>query len=193
MNRRNICSLIGALFLLCNVHPLFAAVYEFDPLYSSISFKVKHLSGYTIGLFNRFGGVLEVDDATGQPVLVDSTVDVRSVYTRNHERDRDLIERADLFEAARFPQARFTSKKIEGGKLIGDLTLKGKTKEVILDYTFKGLTKDQNGESQATLLAEGVINRKDFGITYNRKLDRGQYLLGDQVTIEIEVTGKGKQ
>ncbi len=72
MNRRNICSLIGALFLLCNVHPLFAAVYEFDPLYSSISFKVKHLSGYTIGLFNRFGGVLEVDDATGQPVLVDS-------------------------------------------------------------------------------------------------------------------------
>ena len=175
------------LLLFCSLKAQ-AAIYEFDPVYSNIVFKVKHLSGYTIGLFNRFGGVLEIDDQTGQPTLVDSTVDVRSIYTRNDIRDRDLAG-PDIFDAKKFPQARFSGKKFENGKLTGDLTIKGKTKPVTFDYTLGEVTKDQWGRTKIAVSANCVINRKDFDITYNRTLDKGQLLLGDQVELQIEIEG----
>src|SRR3989338_8024336 len=115
-----------------------AAYYDVDPIYSSVIFKVQHLGGYTIGLFNRFGGVIEMGD-DGRLVSVNATVDVRSVYTRNGQRDSDLLG-TELFDAVKFPRAQFSSKKIEGSKVTGDITIKGKTKEVVLDC-FLGETK----------------------------------------------------
>ena len=184
---RRIILLSCVLLLFCSFKTE-AAIYEFDPVYSNILFKIKHLSGFNVGLFNRFGGVIEIDDQSGSPTLIDSTVDVRSIYTRHGRRDRDL-QGADIFDTKKFPQARFSSKKFENGKLIGDLTIKGKTKPVTFDYTLGEVTKDQWGRTKIALSANGVINRKDFDITYNRTLDKGQLLLGDQVELQIEIEG----
>ena len=166
----------------------YAALYQVDPVYSSVIFKIQHLAGYTVGLFRNFAGKIELSDDNNKVVSLEATVDIRSIYTRNNQRDRDLRSPM-IFDAKKFPKAQFTAKKIDEKKMIGDLTIKDKTKEVTLDYTIGGVTKDQWGHTKVALSAKGVISRKDFGIAYNRKLDDGQMLLGDQVELQIEMEG----
>lgn len=184
-------SLALLLGIILSATNIFAASYNIDPFTSSVMFKAEHLGGYTLGVFRQFGGTITLSDDNSQITALNATIDLRSVYTRSNQRDQDL-QGPELFDAQHYPTAQFISKKIDAGKIIGDLSLKGKTKEVALEYTLKGVSKDQAGEGQVTLLAKGAINRKDFGVTYNRKLDSGKFLLGDEVTLEIEVIGKGK-
>ena len=95
----------------------------------------------------------------------------------------------ELFDAGKFPKAQFSSKKIEGNKIIGDLTLKGKTKEIALVYMLGNVAADPSGHSSVDLTAKGVISRKDFGILYNRKLDSGGVLIDDHVELDIAIRG----
>lgn len=176
-----------------------ATQYVIDPVFSSVLFKVQHLTGYTVGLFKKFSGFVELNDDNNAVISIDATVNVKSVYTQNNRRDIDM-RGPDIFDAAKFPTAKFKTKKIEPnpnspgqGKLIGDLTLKGKTKEVVFDYGSNRVSRDSQNLPMITLLAKGTINRKDFDITYNRKLDSGEMLLGENVELTIEIRGVPKQ
>jgi len=165
-----------------------AATFEVDPVYSSIIFKLRHLSGYSIGNFNTFQGFIDTTDDFGKITGISAKVLIPSINTRHPERDADLLSER-FFDAEKFPVGTFVGKKIEGGKLIGDLTLKGKKKEVALDYKYYGTAKDQFGRTKAGFSASGIINRKDFGISFNKKIDNGQMLLGDDVELIIEIEG----
>jgi polyisoprenoid-binding protein YceI len=123
---------------------------------------------------------------------VNATIDVNSVNTREQKRD-DHLRSADFFEVAKFPTITFVSKRAETAgdgkfKLVGDLTMKGVTKEVALDVT--GPTapvKGGRGETRVGATATTTINRKDFGVTWNRVLDTGGVAVSDEVQVTIDL------
>lgn len=175
------------IFLLLSPVIVFAANYELDPVYTNVMFKIRHLTGYNLGTFTRFKGGFELGDDNQLKGIV-ANIDVKSIDTRSAARDQDLLSER-FFDAEKFPQAVFVGKEIKDGKLIGDLTLKGVTKSVVFDLAVGAPMKDQYGRTKAGVSAQAKINRKDFGINFNQKLDRGQMLLGDEVEIIIEAQG----
>jgi len=179
---------IYLLFLLNFIFPLTAnaATYTIDPRHSTVLFKVDELAGYVSGLFGQFQGKVELNADNTQITALAGEVDVASVYTRNVQRDVDLLA-AELLDAKKYPTAKFVSKKIEGDKITGDLTIKGKTKPASFQYSLLPITGNQ-----ARLSLHGAINRKDFGITYNRILEKGQMLLDDEVDLTLDLVGVAK-
>jgi len=165
-----------------------AQTFVVDPDYSSVMFRIQHLMGYAVGLFQKFDGKIVVEEGTLSLKEMEITIGVGSLNTQNSRRDEDL--RSDrFFEVEKYPQATFKTKKVEGDTITGDLTLHGVTKEVSLSYRFWGVGKDQYGRMKAALSLNGVINRRDFGITFDEKTDDGKWLLGDAVEVMIEVQG----
>jgi polyisoprenoid-binding protein YceI len=149
------------------------------------------------GEFDGPVGTITFDPADLKSLKVDVTFATKSVNTRNADRDKDL--RSDLFfDVAKFPKMTFKSKRAEPTgagklKLIGDLTIKGVTKEVTLDV--EGPTqeiKDIWGERRIGATATTTIDRREFGLTYNRMLEGGGAVVGDtvNVTIDVEFTRK---
>ena len=121
-----------------------------------------------------------------------AVIKVESVDTEDNDRDTHLRS-ADFFDAESHPEIRFKSTKAEAGsgnkgKLHGELTIRGVTKPVILDFEFGGVANFM-GKERAALTASGVINRKDFGVSWNRTLDTGGLVVGDDVRIELEIEG----
>lgn len=165
---------------------LFAATYDIDPAHSSVGFKIGHLVSTVRGEFNRFQGTIEFDQEKIEDSSVTAVIDASSIDTRIEDRDNHLRS-ADFFDVQKFSEATFTSKKIEGDKVMGDLTMHGVTKEVALTYTFHGIATDPWGKERAGFSGETVIDRKDFGITYNKVLDQGGLLIGNEVKVEIEI------
>jgi polyisoprenoid-binding protein YceI len=170
-----------------------ASSWQIDPDHSSIQFKVRHMMISNVkGQFHKFSGTVEIDDQdiTRSKAMV--SIDVASIDTGVAKRDEDLRS-ANFFDTARYPNITFTAKKIitsgtDGFKLTGDLTIHGVTREVTLDV--EGPTpaitdfykKTRRGATAAT-----KINRKDFGMTYNKLLETGAIVVGDEVAISIEV------
>ena len=160
--------------------------WQIDPAHSSAQFAVKHLMISTVrGAFTSVKGAVQLDDKDITKSSVEVTIDVNSVDTRVPDRDKDL--RSDhFFDANRFPTITFKSKKIEQvspGKLkvTGDLTIRGTTKEVVLDVD--GPTapvKDPWGNQRIGVNASSKITRQDFGITY------GPGMIGDEISITID-------
>ena len=165
---------------------VWAAEFSIDSAHSRIMFKVPELGVNLIGFFTQCYGKITLSDDNSQLTSVDATVHVSSVYTRNDKRDSDL-RGPGIFDTAQFPEAHFVSKKIEGGKITGDLTIKGKTKPVVFTYTRGEVSQDQQKNTKVALSAKGTISRKDYGITYNRKLDGGKMLLGDEIELILEI------
>ncbi|MCJ7442477.1 MAG: YceI family protein [Thermoanaerobaculaceae bacterium] len=167
--------------------------WEIDPAHSNASFTVRHMMVSNVrGEFTKLAGGVDVvgDDPTTAKVVV--TIDAASINTREPKRDAHLRS-ADFFDADRFPTITFTSKKIERAgegrlKLVGHLTMHGVTKEVTLDI--EELTpevKDPGGNLRVGAHATTRINRKDFGLLWNRILASGGVLVGDEVAITIDV------
>ena len=144
--------------------------------------------GFAVGTFEKFNGTIKLNEDNDTFEGLEAAVDVASLNTRNAERDDDLRSER-FFDTAKFPQAKFVSKKISKDKITGDLTLHGVTKEVTFDYTLFGVAMDQHGRTKVALSLSGTVNRKDFGIVYNTKTDDGTWLLGDDVNLMIEVEG----
>jgi len=165
---------------------LFAGTYEIDPAHSSVGFKIGHLVSTVRGEFNRFQGTIEFDQQKIENSSVTAVIDASSIDTHIEDRDNHLRS-ADFFDVQKFPEITFTSKRIEGDKVIGELTMHGVTKEVALSYTFHGTLKDPWGKERAGFSGETAIDRKDFGITYNKVLDQGGLLIGNEVKVEIEI------
>jgi polyisoprenoid-binding protein YceI len=166
--------------------------WKIDPQHSSAQFSVKHLAISTVrGAFSKLSGTVVFDDQDITKSSVSVTIDVNTVDTREPDRDNDL--RSDrFFDVAHYPTMTFKSKKVEQvapGKLkvTGDLTIRGTTKEVVLDVD--GPTapmKDPWGNMRVAVNGTTKINRQDFGVKWNAKLDNGGVVVGDDVNIVID-------
>jgi len=170
-----------------------ASDWKIDPAHSSAQFSVRHMAISTVrGAFSKVNGLIALDDKDITKSTVDVTIDVTTVDTREPSRDNDL--RSDkFFDVAHFPTMTFKSKKVEQlspGKLkvTGDLTIRGTTKEVVLDV--EGPTapvKDPWGNQRAAATATAKVNRQDFGVKWNATMDNGGVVVGDDVNITIDV------
>lgn len=170
-----------------------AATYEIDPAHSSAQFAIRHLMVSTVrGDFRKVTGTANVDETDVTKSTIEATIDVTSLNTGIEKRDEHLRS-PDFFDAAKYPTMTFKSKKIEKAgegklKVTGDLTLHGTTKEVVLDFE-GNLTpiKDPMGKTRIGGTATTKINRKDFGLAWSRPLETGGVVVGDEVTITIDV------
>lgn len=198
--RRPIRSL--ALVLACGlVVPALAhaASWELDPAHSSVGFAVRHMMISTVrGQFRSFTGTASGDPASPASATIEASIDAASIDTANEKRDGHL-KTADFLDVEKFPKITFKSKKIEVAgagkvKVTGDLTLHGVTKEVVLDVEGPtAIVKDPMGNTKAGAHATTKINRKDFGIVWNKAMDGGGLMVGDEidVTIDVEAVKKG--
>jgi polyisoprenoid-binding protein YceI len=163
-----------------------------DPTHAELGFAVRHLMLATVrGRFGAVSGTITVDEKNPKSAKIDVTVDVTSVDTRQEMRDNHLRS-ADFFDAANHPSIHFVSKRIEGNvtgtfKLIGDLTIRGTTREVALDVTLEGRAKDPWGNDRAGFSATGKLNRRDFGLLWNQTLESGGVVVGDEVKLTLDV------
>lgn len=159
-----------------------------DVAHSEVQFKVKHLVISTVtGFFRSFEGSAVTDGEGFENAKVNFAIDVNSVDTGQPGRDEHL-RNADFFEADKFPQFTFVStslKKDKGDnyKLIGDLSIKGITKEVELNAEYGGTERDPWGNTKVGFEVSGVIDRKDFGVTFNSLTETGGLALGENIKI----------
>jgi len=164
-----------------------------DPGHSAAQFTVRHMVVSNVrGEFDGPTGTVTFDPTDLRTLKVDVSFNTKSINTRNADRDKDL--RSDLFfDVAKFPKMTFKSRRAEPGaaghlKLIGDLTIKGVAKEVTLDV--EGPTaeiKDIWGEQRIGATATTTIDRRQFGLVYNRMLEGGGAVVGDEVTVTIDI------
>jgi len=170
-----------------------SSTWQIDPNHSAAQFAVRHLGLSTVrGAFTKVSGTIQLDDKDVTKSSVDVTIDAGSVDTRVPDRDKDL--RSDhFFEVEKYPTLTFKSTKVEQTeagrlKVTGDLTIHGVTKQVVLDV--EGPTapvKDPWGNLRAAANASTKINRQDFSVKWNAKMDNGGWVVGDDVAITIDV------
>jgi len=190
----------GSLFVVLAVpFAVHAATWEIDPAHTSVQFAIRHMMVSNVrGEFSKVSGTAEADEKDLTKSKLQATIDAASIDTRVEKRDEHL-KSADFFDVAKYPTITFTSKRIEPAgaghwRVTGDLTLHGVTKEVTLDV--EGPTaevKDPMGKVRAGAQATTKINRKDFGLTWNKALDAGGVAVGDEVTITIDVEATKRQ
>jgi len=191
--------IIVAAMILAIPYAAVASTWNIDPDHSNLGFKIKHLMVSNVkGNFEKFSGAVEINDKDMTKSKVEVTVDTNSVNTNVKKRD-DHLRSADFFDVAKYPTMTFVSKKVtvvgpDKLKVIGDFTLHGVTKEVMLDL--EGPTaesKDPWGNTRKGATATTKINRKDFGLMWNQALETGGVLVGDEVDITLEVEMIKKQ
>jgi polyisoprenoid-binding protein YceI len=179
--------------ILAGALPLAAQhLYNIDTAHSSAQFSVVHLSISKVnGEFRKVSGTVYFDPANPEKDKIDALIDVTTVSTREDKRDEHLKSDA-FFDVAKYPTMTFksTSAMKQGGKLLvmGDLTLHGVTRPVTLEVEGPSAEiKDPQGNFKVGASATAKINRKDFGLTWNKTLDGGGVMVGDEVTINIDV------
>ena len=167
--------------------------WQIDPAHSSAQFSVRHMAISTVrGAFSKVTGSVVFDDKDVSKSTVEVTIDANSVDTRVPDRDNDLRSEK-FFDVVHYPSITFKSKRVEQAapgklKVTGDLTIRGTTKEVVLDV--EGPTapmKDPWGNTRNAATATTKINRQDFGVKWNATLDNGGVVVGDDVSIVIDV------
>lgn len=166
-----------------------AGNFSVDPAHSKIGFEIPHLVISTVeGQFSKFDGAIVIDEKLEKSKAT-LNIETATINTDNKDRD-DHLRSPDFFDAAKNPKITFVVKKIVGSpedlKLIGDLTLKGKTKEVTLDAKYLGDVNDAYGNQKIAFTATGKINRKDFGLTWSKAVEAGP-VVGDEVTFKIKI------
>ena len=186
--KKSICSL-AIVFLLSPA--AYAATYKIDPGHSSVGFKIRHLFSNVQGRFDQFEGTVDFDPQNSSAWATSATIQAASINTNMEARDKHLRS-ADFFDVEKFPAVTFKSTGMSdanqtGAKLNGALTLHGVTKPVTLDLQIHGSGKDMQGNVRAGFTATTKINRKDFGLAWNKAIETGGFVLGDDVDITIEV------
>jgi polyisoprenoid-binding protein YceI len=201
MIRQSRTYLAAALFAAAPAFTLPAAAadtYGIDKAHSEVLFTVKHLVSQVTGRFQDFDGKIVIDRAKPEASTAEFTIQATSVNTAQAKRDEHL-RTPDFFDVAKFPEITFKSSKVTSKAkdvfdVAGDLTIHGITKPVVLAVSFLGDIKDPMGNEKAGFTATTTINRKDFGVLWNKALDQGGFVLGDDVKITINLeTAKQKQ
>ncbi len=172
--------------------------YVIDSAHSSAQFSVRHMMvSNTKGEFSKVGGSIVYDPKNPSASKVEAVIDATTVNTREPKRDADL-KGSEFFDVAKYPELTFKSKQVSvsGDKLLvkGDLTIRNVTKEVLL--TVEGPTpevKDQRGRMKIGASATTKINRREFGLLYNQLLETGGVVVGDEVSITLDIEAARKQ
>jgi polyisoprenoid-binding protein YceI len=166
--------------------------WSIDPTHSEVQFKIKHLVISTVtGQFNEFSGSLESEDKNFTGANASFEALISSISTNNVDRDAHL-KSADFFDADNYPTLKFESRefthiKDNQYKIIGDFTIKGITKEIILDAAYGGSMVDFYGNEKAGFEISGKINRKDFGLTWSAVTEAGGVVVSDEVKLQLNV------
>jgi polyisoprenoid-binding protein YceI len=183
--------LTAALFLLPSMAA--ASTWRIDPEHTNIQFTVRHMMVSNVkGLFHKFNGQFEIDDKEITNTRASAVIDVASIDTGIEKRDEDLRS-PNFFDVAKYPSMTFESKKmVRTGanrfRMTGDLTMHGVTRELVLDMEgLETVVKDPWGNMRRGATLTGMVNRRDFGLTYNKLLETGGLVVGDEVKINIEV------
>ncbi len=169
-----------------------------DDIHTHLGFSVKHLMVSTVrGQFKQYRGTLDLDATNFARSRFEGEIDVASVDTGNAQRDEHL-RTGDFFDTANHPKITFKSTRVEAkddGEFTvhGDLTMRGVTKPIALDVEFHGVGKNFQGKPVAGLTARGTLNRKDFGVSFNKVVEGGGLALGEKVKIEIEAEFVGSE
>lgn len=174
-----------------DTHPTYVAgTWKLDPTHSELTFSIKHLAISKVrGSFRTFDAtVVTAEDPNLS--TVEATIEIASVDTNQADRDGHL-RTGDFFLAEEFPQMTFksTSVTLDGDDvtIVGDLTLRGVTKSETLKGEFGGIVTDGYGQTKAGLTVSTKISRKEYGVSWNSPLEGGGLLLGDDVTINLEL------
>jgi polyisoprenoid-binding protein YceI len=169
------------------------STWTIDSAHSAAQFSVRHMMISNVrGEFGKLTGTAVYDPANPEAAMVEATIDATTINTREPRRDDDLRS-ANFFETANYPIITFKSKKIEPLgeghlKMTGDLTMHGVTREVVLDVTgLNNQVKDPRGNVHMGASATTRLNRKDFGINWNRTLDNGGVVVADEVDVILDV------
>jgi polyisoprenoid-binding protein YceI len=163
-----------------------------DPSHTSVTFTIRHMMSKVRGQMKVKEGYIEVDNDNLNTAKVDVVLDAATIDTGVEMRDNHLRSADGHFDVANYPTITLKSKRVEGKdasnfKVIGDVTIHGKTREVTLNASFNGEGKDPWGNRRASFSAETKLNRKDFDLTWNQALEAGGFLLGDDVKLEIDL------
>lgn len=166
--------------------------YTIDPSHSSANFSIKHMMIAKVhGGFEKLSGKLTYDPANPQSAEIEVRVEAASINTREAQRDTHLRS-ADFFDVEKYPELTFKSTRVEGTvgelKLTGELTIHGVTRTVTFDVEGPSEEmKDPWGNSKIGASANAKIKRKDFGLTWNAALEAGGFLVGDDVSINLDI------
>lgn len=166
--------------------------WQIDPAHSAAQFAVRHMMISTVrGEFHKLSGTLVLDEKDITKSTIEVTIDATTVDTREERRDNHL-KSADFLDVANFPTMTFKSKSVSAAgegrlKVTGDLTIRGVTKEVVLDVEGPTSPIKQGNSTRRGVSATTKINRKDFGVSWSRALDGGGVVVSDDVNITLDV------
>lgn len=170
-----------------------AATYNLDPSHTTIGFSVRHMVVANVkGQFATFNGTINYDPAAPETTSASAIIQVNSVDTANADRDAHLLKE-DFFDAEKHPEITFETTSVQGTApnltLIGNLTMKGVTREVRLPVELNGPITDPWGNERIGISGTAEVNRQDFGISFSKTLDNGGLVVGDIVKLIIEAEG----
>jgi polyisoprenoid-binding protein YceI len=172
-----------------------STTWTLDGAHTLVEFSAKHMMITTVkGRFTAVTGTIEVDEAAPERSRVEVEIPAASIDTGVAPRDEHLRS-ADFLDVENHPNITFRSTRVEGAyaeagdrfKLVGELTIRGTTREVVLDATFEGTGKDPWGGERASFSAEAKVDRRDFGLTWNQALETGGLLVSNQIKLSLEV------
>lgn len=164
-----------------------------EPTHTQVEFSAKHMMFTTVrGLFADVSGEMVVDEENPDRSRVDVEIDARSIDTRVSDRDTHLRSE-DFLNVEKYPKITFRSKRVSGAhaepgdefEVVGDLTIRGETREVTLEATFDGRGVDPWGTERVGFSATTEVDRRDFGLTWNQALEAGGVLVGNEITINV--------
>jgi polyisoprenoid-binding protein YceI len=178
--------------VLATASPILAAdTYQFDKSHTTVGFQVRHLVTNVGGRFQDFSGTIKVDRAKPESSSVEFTIQTASIDTNEPKRDEHL-KSPDFFDVAKQPTITFKSTSVkptgkDAYEVAGNLTLRGVTKRITLPVTFLGEGKDPWGNEKMGFEIATTLDRKDYGMSWNKALDQGGVLVGDEVKVQISV------
>jgi len=170
---------------------LAADTYQFDKSHTTVGFQVRHIFTMLGGKFQDFSGTVKVDRASPEASSVEFTIQAATVFTNDAKRDEHL-RTPDFFDVANHPTITFKSTSVKTAgenvyEVTGNLTMRGVTRQVTLPVRFLGEGKDPWGNEKMGFELATTLNRKDFGINWNKALDQGGFVVGDEVKVQISV------
>ena len=170
---------------------LAADTYQFDKSHTTVGFQVRHIFTMLGGKFQDFTGTIHVDRTKPENSSVEFTVQAATVFTNDAKRDEHL-KSPDFFDVAKYPTITFKSTSVKPAgdnvyQVTGDLTMHGVTKSITIPVTFLGEGKDPWGNEKAGFETSTTLDRKDYGVNWNKTLDQGGVLIGDEVKVQVSV------
>jgi polyisoprenoid-binding protein YceI len=175
--------------------------WQIDPAHTTVEFAVKHMMFTTVrGRFKAVNGVIEVDEENPDASRVEVHIDAESIDTGVEDRDNHLRS-ADFLDVENHPRITFRSTRVEDAeftegdrfRVVGDLTIRGGSMEVVLDATFQGEGRDPWGNERAGFAATTTVDRRNWGLRWNQALETGGILVGNEVRIELDVQAVKQQ